>query len=330
MIVVTGGAGFIGSNLIAALCEKKGTRPIVVCDSFGQDEKWQNLKKVQLEDVIAPEDIFEFLEAHQDDIEIIFHLGAISTTTEKDADLVMENNFKFSKALFQWCSIYQKRFIYASSAATYGDGKRGFTDVEDNSHLSKFIPLNVYAWSKHLFDRFISEAKSRGDIFPPQCVGLKFFNVYGPNEYHKDGQMSVVWQVFQQIKNGDQPARLFKSYHSDYPDGGQLRDFVWVGDCDKVMLWLYAHPKVNGFFNVGTGQARSFKDLATAVFHSLNQKPHLQYVDMPPALKDKYQYFTQADLHKLLKAGYDSPFTSLEEGVNLYVQQYLLQPDPYR
>lgn len=330
MIIVTGGAGFIGSNLIAALHDKKIKAPIVVCDSFGEDEKWQNLKKAQLEDIVSPEELFEFLETYQDDIEIIYHLGAISTTTEKDADLVMGNNFKFSKALFQWCSIHQKRFIYASSAATYGDGQQGFTDHADATNLSKYTPLNVYAWSKHLFDRFVAEAKARGDMLPKQCVGLKFFNVYGPNENHKNGQMSVVWQVFQQIKNGDNAARLFKSYNADYPDGGQVRDFVWVGDCDKVMLWLYAHPEVNGLFNVGTGQARSFKDLATAVFAALNQKPRIEYIEMPQGLREKYQYFTQADLNNLRTAGYQDPFTSLDEGVKLYVQQYLLQPDPYR
>jgi ADP-L-glycero-D-manno-heptose 6-epimerase len=330
MIIVTGGAGFIGSNLVAALQEKKINQPIVVCDAFGHDEKWQNLKKTQLEDVIAPEELFEFLETYQDVIEVIYHLGAISTTTEKDADLVMQNNFKFSKAIFQWCSIYQKRFIYASSAATYGDGKRGFTDHDDNESLSKFVPLNVYAWSKHLFDRFIAEAKARGDMMPAQCVGLKFFNVYGPNEYHKEGQMSVVWQVFQQVKNGDKPARLFNSYNPDYEDGGQLRDFVWVGDCEKLMLWLYDHPKVNGLFNVGTGKARSFKDLALAVFAAIDLKPRIEYIDMPESLREKYQYYTQADLDNLRKAGYKAPFTSLDEGVKLYIQQYLSQPDAYR
>jgi ADP-L-glycero-D-manno-heptose 6-epimerase len=330
MIIVTGGAGFIGSNLVAALQEKKLKQPIVVCDAFGQDEKWQNLKKMQLEDILVPEELFEFLETYRDDIEVIYHLGAISTTTEKDADLVMQNNFKFSKALFQWSSIYQKRFIYASSAATYGDGQRGFTDYDDNPNLSKFVPLNVYAWSKHLFDRFVAEARDRKDVMPKQCVGLKFFNVYGPNEYHKEGQMSVVWQVFQQIKNGDQSARLFKSHNPDYEDGGQLRDFVWVGDCEKIMLWLYDHPKVNGLFNVGTGKARSFKDLALAVFTAIDQKPRIEYIDMPMGLREKYQYFTQAELDNLRKAGYKAPFTSLDEGVKLYVQQYLTQPDPYR
>lgn len=330
MIIVTGGAGFIGSNLIAALHDKKIKAPIVVCDSFGQDEKWQNLKRAQIEDIISPEELFEFLEMYQDDVEIIYHLGAISTTTEKDADLVMGNNFKFSKALFQWCSIHQKRFIYASSAATYGDGLQGFVDHSDSDHLSKLIPLNVYAWSKHLFDRFVATARERGDLLPQQCVGLKFFNVYGPNEYHKSGQMSVVWQVFQQIKEGNAPARLFKSYHEDYPDGGQVRDFVWVGDCDNVMLWLYDNPKVNGLFNVGTAQARSFKDLATAVFSALNKTPRLEYIEMPEGLREKYQYFTQADLSNLRNAGYQTAFTSLEDGVKNYVQQYLVQPNPYR
>jgi ADP-L-glycero-D-manno-heptose 6-epimerase len=330
MIIVTGAAGFIGSNLVAALQDAKIQEPIIACDTFGTDEKWQNLKKRRLEDVIDPAELMDFLEAYRQDISIIYHLGAISTTTEKDADLIMDMNFKFSKALFDWSAIHNKRFIYASSAATYGNGSHGFQDAEDEQALSQFVPLNVYAWSKHLFDRYCAAVKSRQLLMPPQCVGLKFFNVYGPNEYHKAGQMSVVWQIFQQLKDGNQSVRLFKSYQPKYSDGGQLRDFVWVGDCEKVLLWLYENPGVSGLFNVGTGKAESFKNLAEAVFKATGQAPQIDYIEMPPSLRDKYQYFTQADMRKLRAAGFNKPFTSLEEGVKIYVQQYLQQPDPYR
>ena len=328
MIVVTGGAGFLGSNLLAAL-EARGEHELVVCDRLRRGDKWRNIGKRELADIISPEALFDFLEHHKARIATVFHMGAVSSTTETDADHVIDNNFKTSLALWDWCAAHDTRFIYASSAATYGDGAQGFEDVFGVEELARFRPMNAYGWSKHLFDRRIARLLDRGRPRPPQWAGLKFFNVYGPNEYHKENQKSVVAQVYPAAEVGS-PAHLFKSHHPDYPDGGQLRDFVWVDDCVDVMMWLYDTPGVNGLYNMGTGEARTFADLASAVFRALGKEPDIKYVDMPLHLRDRYQYFTQADMRRLRRAGYDRPFTSLEEGVTRYVQDYLHQPDPYR
>ncbi len=326
MIVVTGGAGFIGSNLVAAL-DKRGER-VAVSDWLGTDDKWRNLAKRDLETIVAPENLMDFLNYYAGDIEIIFHMGAISATTERDADKILENNFRLSRSLWLWCKDNDARFVYASSAATYGDGAAGFNDDESIEHLATLRPLNPYGWSKHLFDRWVAKQKSRGDRGPTQCVGLKFFNVYGPNEYHKGSMRSVAEQVYPFAKR-DEAFQLFKSHNPKYQDGGQLRDFVWVGDCVNVMLWLLDHPKTNGLFNLGTGKARSFADLAKAVYAAAGKEPKIAFRDMPEELRDKYQYFTEANMNKLRAAGYTAPFTSLEEGVRLYVQDYLAKPDPY-
>jgi ADP-L-glycero-D-manno-heptose 6-epimerase len=326
MIIITGGAGFIGSNLAAAL-DERGER-IVICDRFGTDEKWRNLAKRDLEAIVAPENLMSFLEEHAGDVEIIFHMGAISATTERDADLIVENNFRLSRALWLWCKENDVRLVYASSAATYGDGAVGFKDEESIEALAHLRPLNAYGWSKHLFDRWIARQKGRGDRGPTQCVGLKFFNVYGPNEYHKDNMRSVVDQIYPYVVR-EEAFPLFRSHNPAYEDGGQLRDFVWVGDCVDVMLWLLDHPKVNGLFNMGAGTARSFKDLASAVYQSAGKDPMIRYRDMPEELRGRYQYFTEADMGKLRAAGYTTPLTTLEEGVKLYVQNYLAQPDRY-
>lgn len=328
MIVVTGGAGFIGSNLVAKL-EENQLGPIFVCDALGSDERWQNLKRRSISDLIAPQDFKTFLERYGRDIKVIYHMGANSSTTETNADLVMSMNFKFSMMLFEACVLNDIRLIYASSAATYGDGSAGFEDGNDESMLGKFTPLNVYGWSKHLFDRRVAAARKAGSGFPPQCAGLKFFNVYGPNEYHKAEMRSVVVQIFNQISQG-KSARLFKSYHEPFGDGEQMRDFIWVDDCVDVMIWLYHNPHVSGLFNLGTEKARSFYDLALAVFKALEKEPAIAFIDMPLSLQAKYQYFTQAAMARLYDAGYKASFTSLEEGVRQYVQNYLLKPDPYR
>jgi ADP-L-glycero-D-manno-heptose 6-epimerase len=244
----------------------------------------------------------------------------------------MRNNFQLSMNLFKWCGINRVRFIYASSAATYGGGGQGFEDDSSRQALAELRPLNVYGWSKHLFDRALAQIRAQENKaypIPPQCVGLKFFNVYGPNEYHKGGQMSVVAHLFQQIQ-AKKSAQLFKSNHPDYPDGGQLRDFIFVEDCIEIMLWLYDNPNVSGLYNVGTGRARSFEDLALAVYAAMGVKPSIIYKDMPAELKGKYQYFTQAEMENLRKAGYKKPFTPLEEGIKTYVQQFLMAEDPYR
>ena len=327
MIIVTGGAGFIGSNLVAAL-EEAGQR-VVVSDWLGTDDKWRNLAKRDMEDCVRPEDLPAFLDRHAKHIDIVFHLGAISATTETDGDAIVRNNFRLSKDLWLWCANQGVRFIYASSAATYGDGAAGFDDNDAPEHLAKLRPLNLYGWSKHWFDRWVT-AQAENPKRPPQCAGLKFFNVYGPNEYHKGGMRSVVHQIFPVAQKGESFA-LFKSHRPDYQDGGQLRDFVWVGDVVNVMLWLQEKEEVNGLFNVGSGKARSFADLGAATYRAVGRDPSLTYRDMPENLRAKYQYFTEAKLGKLAAAGYDvSRMTSLEDGVRLYVQNFLQQDDPYR
>lgn len=330
MIVITGGAGFIGSNLVAAL-EKRGGRGLAVCDVLGTGDKWRNIAKRELADLIPPDGLFDYLQKHKGKVEAVFHMGAISATTEKDADKIIENNFVLSKRLWQFCAAGGIRLIYASSAATYGDGGQGFADDDAPQFLAKLRPLNPYGWSKHLFDRWVSRVTQDNqgeEKAPPQWAGLKFFNVYGPNEYHKGDMMSVVCKLYPEIKAG-KAARLFKSCNPQYSDGGQLRDFIYVRDCVDVMLWLYDNKGVSGLFNVGTGKARSFKDLALATFKAANLNEKIDYIDMPEPLRDKYQYYTQADMGKLLRAGYKKSFTSLEEGVKSYVQDYLAAADPY-
>lgn len=328
MIVVTGGAGFIGSNIVHQL-EQRGAGPVVVCDQFGAGDKWRNLGKRDLADLIAPDALFAFLDADPGAIEAIIHMGAISSTTETNTDLILKNNFRLSLDLWRWCTGHGVRLIYASSAATYGDGGQGFDDDADRDALSRLRPLNPYGWSKHLFDRCLARALAAGERRPPQSAGLKFFNVYGPNEYHKGPQMSVVRHVHAAIKRGE-PARLFKSHHPDYQDGGQLRDFIWVDDAVAMVMWLLDKPDVSGIFNCGTGQARSFKDLAAAVFAALGQDPWIEYVATPQAIRDKYQYFTEARMQRAADAGYGGAPTSLENGVKRYVVDFLEQEDPYR
>ena len=327
MILVTGGAGFIGSNLVAGL-EARGVRDIVVCDRFGDDDKWRNLAKRDLADVIPPERLSAFLNAHGGEIDAVFHLGAISSTTEMDVDLIIENNVRLSLDLWDWCALHGVRLIYASSAATYGNGDRGFDDDFSAEALARLRPMNPYGWSKHMVDRRFVKLATSNAPRPPQWAGLKFFNVYGPNEYHKNGQISVVLKNFREISTGGR-AVLFRSHRPDVADGGQVRDFIWVGDCVDVMLWLLDNPDVSGIFNVGTGSARSFADLSSAVFRAMKAPEDIEYVDMPPAIRDSYQYFTEAETARLRAAGYAAKFTTLEDGVARYVRNHLATADPY-
>ena len=328
MILVTGGAGFIGSNILAAL-EERGAGKLVVCDRLRANDKWRNIAKRELADIVHPEQLFDFLEANRKHMEVVFHMGAISATTETDADKILANNFSLSLALWKWCALNNVRFIYASSAATYGDGAEGFDDDWSIEHLAKLRPLNAYGWSKQLFDRRVARKVTAGSRRPPQWAGLKFFNVYGPNEYHKGGQQSVVAQIYPHAER-DAAYQLFRSHNPKYADGGQLRDFIWVQDAVDVMMWLLEHPTVNGVFNVGTGQARSFLDLANAVYRAVGREPQIKFRDTPIEIRDKYQYFTQANMDRLRQAGYSKPFTSLEEGVEAYVTRFLSASDPYR
>lgn len=326
-ILVTGGAGFIGSVVANSIADE-GHYRAVVSDVFGKTDKWRNLSKHQIFEIISPADTMFWLESNARQLKAIVHLGAISSTTETDVDMILANNFSFSKDLWHWCAENKKPFIYASSAATYGGGEFGFEDDASYDYLKQLRPLNAYGWSKVLFDQFVSASVRRGDEMPPQWVGLKFFNVYGPNEYHKGDQKSVVAQIYPHARE-NRPVRLFKSYHPDYPDGGQKRDFIYVKDCARVISWLLEQDSVSGIFNLGTGHARSFQDLAHALFDALDKPPRIQYIDMPENIKDKYQYFTEAKMSRLREAGYQEPFTTLEEGVRDYVQQYLLQSDAY-
>ncbi len=277
---------------------------------------------------IQPEHLFTYLLEHGQEVSAIVHMGAISTTTERDADQIVRNNLRLSIDLLDWCTRHQVRLIYASSAATYGGGELGFSDAEDTEHLAALRPLNAYGWSKALFDRHVARRRALDLAMPPQLAGLKFFNVYGPNEYHKGPQQSVVSHIYQRYAEGANYT-LFRSHDARYQDGEQLRDFVYVRDCVDVMLWLLDSPGVSGLFNLGTGQARTFLDLARAVYRALAVPEQIAFVDMPENLRKKYQYFTQAEMNKLRSAGYSKPFTSLEDGVKDYVQSYLMREDPY-
>lgn len=327
MIVVTGGAGFIGSNIVAKL-EECGYKDIVVVDYLGSEEKWKNIAKRELAAIIAPEDMFGYINKHKQDITAIVHMGAISATTEKDVDLIIRSNFKLSWDLWEFCRDNDKQFIYASSAATYGNGDNGFEDREDLSFLNELRPLNPYGWSKALFDRKVAREIKEQRKTPKQYVGLKFFNVYGPNEYHKGGQKSVIAHIFPQVKN-DEEVKLFKSYNHQYKDGQQLRDFVWVGDIADVIIFMLKNIHVNGLFNVGSGRARPFYDLAKSTWEAMGKEPKIGYKDMPEELKDKYQYFTQANITKLRDCGYVKKMTELEEGIKIYVTKYLNTSDKY-
>jgi len=326
-IVITGGAGFIGSNIAASLCAK-GSYKIVVCDTLGNSDKWRNLSKHNIAEIIPPQNLFYWLEMFGDTVDAIIHMGGISSTTETDADLLMEHNHTFPLLLWRWCTENNKRLIYASTGETYGDGAQGFDDAADFTYMAKLRPLNAHGWSKHLFDRHIVEAVARGESTPPQWVGLKLFNVYGPNEYHKDMQRSVLCKIFPDAHHGH-AVKLYKSYRADIAHGAQKRDFVSVRDVVSVVSWLIDNPKVSGLFNLGSGKARSFEDLAKALFAALGKPPQVKYVDMPETLVDRYQYFTEARMDKLRAAGYSAPFLTLEDGVKDYVQNFLIKTDPY-
>ena len=313
MILITGATGFIGSNY-AHLLNKKGEE-FAICDWFGTHDKWKNLAGLNLADIIDPENVLEWLRHNK--ISHIIHMGAVSTTTATDVDYLLKQNFELSKKLWQWCTEVRIRFIYASSAATYGAGEQGFTDDNSLDYLKKLRPLNAYGWSKNLFDMWAITQAMKGN-HPPQWAGLKFFNVYGPRETHKGPQRSVAHQLFEQMKRGE-PIKLFKSYHPAYPDGGQQRDFVFVDDCCKVINWLSHTPAVSGIFNVGTGKARSFFDIVTGLSQSMEQEANIEFIEMPDQIRQHYQYFTQSDMTRLQNAGYPSNFTSLEQGIEAYV-----------
>jgi ADP-L-glycero-D-manno-heptose 6-epimerase len=326
MLLVTGGAGFIGSNVVASLNEA-GRTDIAVNDILGSDGKWRNLANRQIADFVPPADLLRWLDGRK--LEAVVHMGAISSTTATDGDAIMENNFRLSLRLLEWCAAARTPFIYASSAATFGDGQKGFSDDWSIAALKQLKPMNLYGWSKHMFDLAVVERAAGKEKMPPQWAGLKFFNVFGANEYHKGEMMSLVAKRFDDAKAG-KAIRLFKSHRSGIADGEQKRDFIYVDDAVAVVRWLLATPKVSGIFNVGTGAARSFRDLIGAMFAGLGREPAIEYIDTPAAIRDSYQYFTQAETGNLRRAGYNTAFTPLEDAVRHYVTTYLDRADRYR
>jgi ADP-L-glycero-D-manno-heptose 6-epimerase len=326
MLLVTGGAGFIGSNVVASLNES-GRSDVVVNDRLGSNGKWRNLQKRQLADFVFPAELAGWLDTGK--LDAVIHLGAISSTTATDGDQVIENNFRLSLRLLDWCTKTRTPFIYASSAATYGDGEAGFDDDLSPAALQRLRPMNLYGWSKHLFDLAVAERLRKGEPLPPQCVGLKFFNIYGPNEYHKGAMMSVLCKVFDDAKSG-KPVRLFKSHRDGIADGDQRRDFIYVDDVLSVLQWLLATPSVSGLFNVGTGKAESFREMIEAMFAALGRPPNIEYTNMPESIRNNYQYFTQASVENLRRAGYEGNFTPLKTAVRKYVGEFLDRPDRYR
>ncbi|MCE1188408.1 MAG: ADP-glyceromanno-heptose 6-epimerase [Ignavibacteria bacterium] len=317
MIVITGGAGFIGSALVWRL-NQAGKDNIVIVDELGKDEKWKNLTGLNYLDYYNKHTFLEKIEKDSIafNIEAIIHMGANSATTEKDADHLMSNNYEYTKKLAAYAVNRGIRFIYASSAATYGDGSKGFNDVDDQ--CTDLRPLNMYGYSKSLFD-----IRAFKKALLTKIVGIKFFNVFGPNEYHKGDMRSVVHKAFQQIQS-EGKITLFKSYHPDYKDGEQKRDFIYVKDAVDMTLFFLQHPEKNGLYNVGTGTSRTWNDLANAIFTAMGKKPVIEYIDMPEYLRSKYQYYTEANISKLQKAGYSKPALSLEAAVDDYVKNYLL------
>lgn len=328
MLVITGAAGFIGSNLLAVL-DATSPGPVVAIDVVDNDIKQANVAKRSSVTWIKPSDMQRYLDGNTSDIEAIIHLGAETATTATDRDAVFAVNVDLSQSLWTWCSDNQKPFIYASSASVYGDGTLGFEDDPSSTAMDKLKPLNIYGESKLAFDQFVAEQIETGKSTPPQWAGLRFFNVFGPNERHKGTQGSVVSQMHPVVSRGD-PYPLFRSHNPDFADGEQQRDFVYVDDCIAVVRWLLDNRGVSGLFNVGSGEARTFLDLAHAVHHACDREYQPTWRETPQTLREHYQYFTQADLTRLRAAGFRESFTSLEEGVTITIKDYLAQPDPFR
>jgi ADP-L-glycero-D-manno-heptose 6-epimerase len=326
MLIVTGGGGFIGSVLVWALNEA-GRADIVIVDRFGRDDKWRNIAKRDFFEIVDIAKLPSWLERFGPEVEAVFHLGANSSTTETDADFVIDTNLNATIAWWRWCAANRKPLIYASSAATYGDGTQGFDDAGGYAELKRLKPMNLYGWSKHAFDLWALRAAAKGHA-PPHWAGVKFFNVFGPNEYHKAEMMSLVAKNHAKIAAGE-PIRLFKSHRPGIADGEQTRDFVYVKDCADVLLWLWRQTPENGIYNIGTGAARSFRELMIATGAACGVPPKIDFVDTPPEIRSNYQYVTEARLSRLRAAGYNAPFTPLEDAVTDFVTGYLAQPDPY-
>lgn len=327
MIIITGATGFIGSNIVADL-NARGRTDLLLVDDLGSEGKWKNIAKRRFLDLVDYRDLDTLLARLPAQADAVFHMGANSSTTSIDGDEILRVNLHASMFWWNWCTRTGTPLIYASSAATYGDGSQGFNDDQSPDTLDQLAPLNLYGWSKHQFDKWAVERAAEGHC-PPQWAGMKFFNVYGPNEYHKGDMRSLVAKNTELIARGE-TIRLFKSHQEGYADGAQLRDFVYVKDCTAVMLWLMDHPKVSGLFNLGTGKARSFVDLMNAIGAALDKPVKIEFVDMPESIRPNYQYFTEARMDKLVRSGYCLPFYELDGGVRDYVTMYLLKQDQSR
>ena len=328
MYVITGGAGFLGSNLAAGI-EEREMGEITIVDRFQTDNRWRNIAKRSLREIVFPEKLFEYLDKYAERVDAVVHIDYSGFTDENDIDALIEERVHLTFRLWSWCAEHQKPFFYDSTAGVYGDGSLGFKDDDSAEALAKLRPLSAKAWTKLFLDRKIVDTINRGDPAPPQWIGLRCFNLYGPNEYHNTSHQSIIARIFNAAKNG----KLFPLYKSESPDckdGEQKRDFMWVKDTVDVILWLMNHREISGVFNVGTGQARTYADAVKAVYEAMGKKPEMDFMDMPAEAKGQYQYFTQADVRKLRTAGYTESFTSLEEGVSRYVRDYLEQSDPYR
>jgi ADP-L-glycero-D-manno-heptose 6-epimerase len=315
MIIVTGAAGFIGSCLIKRL-NADNFNMIIAVDKFDVPAKNANLEGAKIQERVDRDEFFEWLDRNNELVEFIFHIGARTDTTEFNKSIFDALNVSYSKEIWKRCVAYQIPLVYASSAATYGLGELGFKD--DESKMKKLQPLNPYGWSKLEFDIWALEQKEK----PFFWAGLKFFNVYGPNEYHKGRMASVIWHAFNQIKSTGK-MKLFRSHNPKYKDGGQLRDFIYVKDVAEVCMFLMYNRKNSGIYNLGTGEARTFLDLTRATFRAMNKTEDISFIDTPADIRDKYQYFTEADMTKLKKTGYSKPFVTLEDGVKDYVSNYL-------
>ena len=322
MIIVTGGAGFIGSAFVWKL-NQEGIEDIVIVDRLGKTDKWKNLVNLRFVNYIHKDEFYDLIynDTLSFDVEAIIHMGACSSTTERDADYLWQNNYAYTGQLAEWAIERDIRFIYASSAATYGDGKQGFSD--DHSKTIELKPINMYGYSKQVFDLRVLRHSWEDKI-----AGIKFFNVFGPNEYHKGDMTSVIFKAFHRIKETGK-VRLFKSYLPQYPDGGQMRDFVYIKDCIDVLWWLFKNQDVNGIFNLGTGKARTWNDLISAVFAAMGTRQKIEYIEMPESIRNQYQYFTQAEMDKLHSVGSPVSFSSMEDSVRDYVVNYLQKDDPH-
>jgi ADP-L-glycero-D-manno-heptose 6-epimerase len=325
MIVITGGAGMIGS-MIAWNLNQQGRDDLIIVDRQQHPEQWQNLCHRRIADYLDKDELFPWLESrheHRKGIDAIIHMGAISATTERDFNRLVQDNLRYSQHLWAWCAKHEVPFLYASSAATYGAGENGYDDREQ-----MLRPLNGYGYSKYLFDQWVARQVKTGAATPPQWCGFKFFNVYGPNEYHKERMASVVFHTYNQVRDTGTMC-LFKSDRADVADGMQSRDFIYVKDAASIVTYFLGNPQHSGIFNAGSGEARSFRDLAENVMVSMGKDKSITWIEMPDDLKGKYQYFTQAEIQKLRAAGYTQALTSLEDGIRDYVQNYLMQADSY-